>query len=282
MQKAYCTLLQESRSIYHLSNNPLIPLKVISQGPPDMDDSESGEPTTMKNERLLNFNKKTSSDSQRMILKPKRELPNEIQEKVTSFSHVLHSSHFLKDEKLARTYFKQLMSEIETLHNKGIYGLNLTSENLVLTESYKLQLHNKKRAEMVKDDQSFVMNSSYLAPELKNNSSDVSTFSDIYALGILLFVFKTGAVPYNRAEYLQSFNLDFLLHEDPETFWIIYSNLNLNLHSFSQEFKELFIGMVRKVSEKRLTLSDIKKSKWYQLPTYSSEELQIITEEILF
>ena len=46
----------------------------------------------------------------------------------------------LSDEKIVRTYFHQLVNGLEFLHSKGIYHMDLKTDNLLVGKDYKLKI----------------------------------------------------------------------------------------------------------------------------------------------
>jgi len=62
-----------------------------------------------------------------------------------------------------------------------------------------------------------------MAPELNEKADDYSGAAvDLYAAGIMLFVMRTGTVPFLRC--VRS-NPEFdLFHRDPKAFWAVLSD----------------------------------------------------------
>ena len=61
---------------------------------------------------------------------------------------------------------------------------------------------------------------------------------------------------------------------DNQAFWDLKDNLKKDISIFSNDFKELVNGMLQKDTSKRLTLEDIKKSKWYKGPVLNAKSLK--------
>jgi len=51
---------------------------------------------------------------------------------------------------------------------------------------------------------------------------------------------------------------------------------------FDNDFKQMFLSMVKKNPMERATIDDIKKSKWYNGPIYTPEQLQFIMEQRIY
>lgn len=186
------------------------------------------------------------------------------------FGKILHSKVFLDDEKLMRTFFHQLVEGIEYMHSKGLPHGNLCIDGLCVGQDYSLKI----------DLVSGIINSSSTASNQKDQTQSDKFKDDIYSLGILLFVFKTGFLPFNKNHLLNGYDLAQLVQEDPKTFWIVYNNLTLNMIKFSEDFKNLFITLVSKTSRERLTMDDIKNDKWYSKKVYNSAQVKFLLKDI--
>jgi len=185
----------------------------------------------------------------------------------------VYTSEFIKDEKLVRTFFHHVTQEVEDLHKQGISNIQLTLDNLILEDGYHLRILRKGPSLDHKSSNSF-------APEFLTQYSVEDEKADMFSLGVLLFIFKTGFPPY-KEDQGQMYNLKEMLMEDPDTFWIMYGNLNMNLHHFSEDLKKLINSMVKKDLQKRITLEDLKKSKWFNDEIYSKLDLIDILNKIL-
>jgi len=76
---------------------------------------------------------------------------------------------FSEDEKLVRTYFKQMISAIEYLHKTGIAHMDIKLENLMLGEGYKLKVIDFDFAAQLRDKTIYGKGTkNYRAPELKD------------------------------------------------------------------------------------------------------------------
>jgi serine/threonine protein kinase len=56
------------------------------------------------------------------------------------FFDLIKNHNLTFDDKMARTYFRQLISGIEYLHYYGIAHLDLKPENILLSEDFKLKI----------------------------------------------------------------------------------------------------------------------------------------------
>ncbi len=114
----------------------------------------------------------------------------------------------------------------------------------------------------------------YRAPELIKESCDDPEAADIYSAGIILFIMMTGCFPYKEDEKHCSSALSDLLREESPEFWVMHAQLSKNKINLSEDFKALFISMIKQDNIERATIEDIKRSSWYSGPTYTPEQLK--------
>jgi len=181
------------------------------------------------------------------------------------------------DEKLARTYFRQLIDGLEYLHNNEVSHMDIKLENLLIGDDYALKIadfdlsHRANDAKIISKGTKF-----YRAPELIQGKCKNTTLADIYSAGVVLFAFKSqGNLPHAENSLVKGVNFAHLLHNNDPNFWKQYCRTEEKDESlFDEDFKELFHAMTHVDLEKRATIDTIKKSKWFNGPYYSKEELK--------
>jgi len=190
------------------------------------------------------------------------------------FADFLLNKRFYRDEKLARTYFQQLIEGLEYLHSKGVAHMDLKLENLLLGADCKLKIADFDLA-WVEGDRTVRGKGTcnYRSPELMERNCEDPKAADIYSAGVILFTFKTGGFPCLEDTLVENEDLYGLMFDEEEKFWEVHNNIHKSKIQFEDDFKELFMSLVKANSNERATISDIKKSKWYQGPVYTPEEL---------
>lgn len=197
------------------------------------------------------------------------------------FFDIIMTRQIKFSEQLARTFFHELVEGIEYLHSKGSAHLDLKLENLLLGEDFKLKIADFDTAYIYGQTQVQSKGTkSYRAPEILNCECKDPQAADIYSMGVILFIFKCqGKLPYK--EQTSSKGVDFLhlLKNDKSQFWEKQREIQRRENSFfSQDFKDLFEGMMETDPTKRTTIYEIKNSTWYKGPTLSKEEIQKVFE----
>ena len=188
----------------------------------------------------------------------------------------------LVNEKLVRTYFKQLVEGLEYLHSCQIAHLDLKLENLLLGKDYTLKITDFDLAYMKGDSKQSPRGTRfYRSPELIEQRCSNMEAADIYSLGILLFVFKSGGVlPHAETQLYKGMDLYKMICDNNDLFWQKHCEIqNRPAHFFDAEFRTLFNACVKADPKERATIRDIKSSKWYNGPTYREDELAAIMSQ---
>lgn len=109
-------------------------------------------------------------------------------------------------EPVARFYFKQMIEALDHCHSKGFAHRDMKPENLLLDENFNLLLADFGFATMLSGRdgtgklRSILGTESYMAPEIHSKAPYVGTSVDLFATGIILFIFYTGHSPFNQAK----------------------------------------------------------------------------------
>jgi len=190
------------------------------------------------------------------------------------FAEILIEKQIYRDEVLVRTLFRQLIEGIEFLHSKGITHMDIKLENLLLGENFKLKIADFDLS-FIEGDKSLRGKGTcnYRPPELRNKSCKVAKTVDIYSAGIILFAFKTGGFPGIEDATIEGYNLYELMINGDEKFWEAHNKIQKRKMDFDDDFKELFMSMVKLNPTERCTIEEIKNNGWYQGPIYAPEEL---------
>lgn len=187
------------------------------------------------------------------------------------------------DDMLIRTYFRQLIDGLEYLHKNGVSHMDLKLENLLLGDNYQLKIADFDLSYVVNDPKIISRGTKfYRPPELIQGKCVNTQAADIYSAGIILFTLMTrGMLPHAEDSKVGGVDFAGLLYTQNHEFWNKHCLLQKRDQSyFVQDFKDLFNGMVRLNPSDRLTIDQIKQSKWYNGPCYTKDELRDKVERL--
>lgn len=171
------------------------------------------------------------------------------------------------------------MAGIEFLHSEGIAHLDIKPENLLLDKNFSLRIADFDLAHEEDSSSSGKILSRgttyYRAPEIFASQCLNGYKADIYSMGIVLFILKSGGklplmedVPYKGVDLYDT------LIKQPDEFWRLHASiLNKRSDFFENDFRELFEAMTKASYTERAGLDFIKKSAWFNGPTYSNNDL---------
>ncbi|CAJ0945084.1 unnamed protein product, partial [Mesorhabditis belari] len=166
----------------------------------------------------------------------------------------LISRHSRLTEEDARFKFWQIISAIDYCHKMGVVHRDLKAENLLLDGNFRLKIADFGFSNFFKGDEqlgTFCGSPPYAAPEVFEGRHYSATSLDIWSLGVVLYVFVCGALPFNGPT-LQHLRDRVLSGRFRIPFYM------------SQECENLIRRMLTLDPTKRPTIEQIKAHKWMQ------------------
>lgn len=198
------------------------------------------------------------------------------------FFELLMSKRIKFDDKLIRTFFQQLINGLEFLHSNGVAHMDIKMENLAIGENYELKIIDFGLSYKIGDERILSQGTRhYRAPEIINKHCNCPEKADIYAAGIVLFLFKSGGVlPHIEGSTCQGFDMYELLQNDPDHFWQKHTEIQKKPESYwDKSFKELFQMMTREDPSSRASIESIKRNAWFNEEIYTAEEIAEIMSD---
>lgn len=186
------------------------------------------------------------------------------------------------EEKLARTYFKQLIETVAALHSKGFVHRDLKPENILLDENFQLKLADfgfaKEFTESNKDRMNTKLGTeTYMAPEMHSNRTYSGVKTDSFSCGVLLFLFMFGRPPFFKASTSDPFYKNFT-QENPDKFWSVYEEKLNQGKEFDKNLKTLLNDLLKHNPDQRLEAQNVLDYEWMKGEVYTNDELiEIIT-----
>ena len=170
------------------------------------------------------------------------------------FDYISEKS-FLSESK-ACYFFRQLISVMEYLSSLGICHRDIKPENILLTDNYsQIKVIDFGLSNFCENNE--LLHSScgspcYAPPEMLTGEKYNGLGTDIWSAGIVLYSMLVGALPFDDVE------LKRLYEQIKEGKFYIPSTLSL-------EAIDLLKQILRVDPEKRITIKEIKKHKWFNL-----------------
>mmetsp|Transcript_137108 Transcript_137108/g.194003 ORF Transcript_137108/g.194003 Transcript_137108/m.194003 type:complete len:194 (-) Transcript_137108:22-603(-) len=163
---------------------------------------------------------------------------------------------------------------------------DLKPANLLIGADYQLKIADFDLCTKMSDKKIVTGGTEdFRAPEMRNQLGTGSPKSaDIYSAAIILFVFRLQSLPCaERMPNVNGKNLTKLLQNGDFEYWDLFSELSgIKDTSISLDFKRLIFGMTCQDKKKRMTIEEIKKSDWYNGPTYTDDELARLMKHIMY
>lgn len=146
------------------------------------------------------------------------------------------------------------------LHDRNIVHRDLKPENILLGKYLEIKLADFGFATLVDDlekNKTHLGTERYMCPELVMKKKYDGKKADVFALGVILFVFMKGQPPFEKADIINDPYYKTLMMK-PETYWkVLDQNGDISL-----EFKELVQNCLAFNPLERWTFQDLAKSRF--------------------
>ncbi|XP_044740546.1 protein kinase 3-like isoform X2 [Chrysoperla carnea] len=179
-------------------------------------------------------------------------------------------------EEQAWAYFRDVILGIEYLHYQRIIHRDIKPSNLLLSENGRLQIADFGVCNEFHGSDAFLSNTAgtpaFTAPEALGELAMFSgKAADIWSMGVTLFAFVYGKVPFYDENILALYSK---IRHDPVEF--------PESPKISDTLKELITKMLVKDPKERLTIPEIKVNKWVtrdgEFPLPTEEENCVLVE----
>ena len=176
---------------------------------------------------------------------------------------------YIKTGKLPENYsahiFYEIAQALKYIHDKNISHCDIKPENILFTNNDfypKIIDFGYSESFCGKNENTIIHNSRgtpiYSSPDIRFASTKgyCGIKSDIFSLGVLLFVINMGIFPFEIANNSDA-NYKFILSKKYKKFWDKFPDNNL-----SEELKDLINKMICIDPVKRLTIDEILTHPW--------------------
>ena len=160
-------------------------------------------------------------------------------------------------EDYGRLIMKELLDGLEACHDNGVVHRDIKGENIMLDKDYNVKLVDFGFATNNINGKlnTFFGTLNYAAPELHLHQPYYGVSSDIFSLGVTIYVIITGSLPF-KYSVITDPSYRYIFKNDFVSFW------NKKKFKLSESFEELFDTIIAVDYTQRPSIAEIRKSKW--------------------
>jgi serine/threonine protein kinase len=167
-------------------------------------------------------------------------------------------------EEIGKYIFQQLLDGLESCHKQGIVHRDMKTENIMLDEKWIMKIADfgfATKADGKKGNgllYTALGTASYASPELLQKKPYLGVQSDIFSLGVSLFVLVTGKMPFKHALVDDPYYKE-LVKLNYDKYW---DKLSSKVPPVSHEFQQLFVLLIAYDPNQRPSIEECRSHKW--------------------
>lgn len=189
------------------------------------------------------------------------------------FDYLMHTKQFTPPA--AKALFKQLMSGLKHMHDRGIAHRDLKPENLLFDRDYNLKLVDfgfafafEKRGEK-RTMQTELGTKGYMAPEVLANKQAYTKKCDIFSAGVIFFIMLAGFPPFQHANK-DDWWFNKLMKRNYPLFWKAHERTA----KFEKQAKHLLIKMMAPKEKDRYDTDEVLAHDYLSTGAMNKGELR--------
>ena len=169
-------------------------------------------------------------------------------------------------EKISAKIFLTIVKSVKILHENYIIHGDIKPENILVGNNFDIKLIDFGFSSKFKEKNNSIINATegsdiYSPPELRK--SNITGYdgikSDIFSLGVLLFVITLGRFPFSLSSYVDK-KYRLIINKNYDLYWANYESFNL-----SEEFKDLMNHLLSFEPKERLSIEQILEHPWIKM-----------------
>lgn len=131
---------------------------------------------------------------------------------------IKHNQSFTED--ITRFFFHEIVDVVEACHTAGVYHGDLKPENILFDDNFNLRLVDFGSSDFKNINflREYKGTEKYMPPEIRQNMAYDGETSDVFVLGIILFIMYVGVPPFNYADMTDNFYRCLSCQETSEFF----------------------------------------------------------------
>ena len=160
-------------------------------------------------------------------------------------------------ENISIKIFTKIVKLVKILHDNRIAHCDIKPENVMVGNDFSIKLIDFGFSQILEKEDNLIYNNKgsevYSSPEVQNknvNGYD-GLKSDIFSLGVLLFVITVRYFPFDKSNYLDR-KYRLIMSRNYNEFWCYFQQFNL-----SPEFKDLINHLICHEPSERFTIEKI-------------------------
>ena len=175
---------------------------------------------------------------------------------------------------IVKTFFKQIIHGLKTIHRFNIIHGDLKPQNLLLNGNFQIKISDFGLCKFISADSKYNRlgggTRGYQSPERMSNGLNIDKSSDMFSIGVILWNMINGigknVEPFEKAT-INDAKYKFIHCGEYNQFWKIHESTRMIKkleESDLKQLKHLFLVLFNANPQNRYTTEDIYKDEWYQ------------------